>query len=319
MKLKRWLSRGIVLAMVVALMVPMPVAAKSSKSGGKLVKSVTEYTINKDATKWIPSSKTTYTYDKKNNPKEIKTVNYSDLIFDTIPTWGYTTTETLKYKYKGKTPKSLKVMNDAGYVVESRQYSKGKVAKIYEDELDITKNEAGAFVDNSTHYLSAYAYSKNGLPTVESNVTSFTKNSVSDGSSEGNYTFFANQKKGIPSYIFKSYASGKKTEANGTVTTYPAEKSGSYASFNGKGLMVQSGFYDAETNKYTAGTNVQYVMKKGKVAEAIVFSVEDGKEKPVTKYVFSYNKTKVSKARYMNMVNDIVQGDWYDMIPSFWY
>jgi hypothetical protein len=305
--------------MVVALMVPMPVAAKSSKSGGKLVKSVTEYKISNDATKWIPRSKTTYTYDKKNNPKEVKELYYYNLIFDTIPLSGSVSTTTFKYKYKGKTPKSLKVMNEVGRVTESRQYKNGKVVKKFTDDTEIVKNEAGAWVDNSSHYLGAYAYSKNGLPTVASYVDTYTDNSAPDGSSESNFTFFSTQKKGIPSYMFRAYAGGKDTAKDGKVTPYTAEKSGSYETYNGKGLTVQTGYYDAETGKYTANSNIQYVMKKGKVAEAIVFEIEDGKEKPVAKYVFTYNKTSISKARYMNMVNSITHGYDDAFGPTFWY
>ena len=309
MKLKRWLSRALVLAMVVALMIPVPVAAKSN-GGGKLVKSVAVYSINDDATKWVPSYKTTYTYDKKNNPKEVKTVHYYNVIFDSIPTGGSTTTDTFKFKYKGKTTKSLKVLNDAGYVDSSRQYNKGKVAKVYSDYIDIVKDEkTKAFVDNSEHYLNAYAYDKNGLVTVRSFVG--TGNA---GTTESNYTYFIQQKKGIPSYIFESFASGKFTDKTGKVEPYTASKSGWYETYNGKGLAVQGGYYDAETGKYNANYTIQYVMKKGKVAEAIVFEIVDGKEKPVTKYVFKYGKTSVSKARYMKMINSFVS----DM-PFFWY
>ena len=49
MKLKRWLSRALVLAMVVALMIPVPVAAKGGS--GKLVKSVTVYSLQ-DSGRW---------------------------------------------------------------------------------------------------------------------------------------------------------------------------------------------------------------------------------------------------------------------------
>lgn len=309
MKLKRWLSRGIVLAMVVALMVPMPVAAKSSKAGGKLVKSVTVYKINDDATKWTPQYKETYTYDKKNNPKELKTLWYGGVIFDTIPTTGATTTQTFKFKYKGKTPKSLKVLNDAGYVDSSAQYSKGKVAKEYTDYIDIEKDEkTKAFVDYSTHELNAYAYDKNGLVNVKSTVTSGTS-----GTSENNYTYFIQQKAGIPSYIYESLASGKFTDKDGKVTTREASKSGDYESYNAKGLVVQGGTF--ADGKYTATKTVQYVMKKGKVAEAIEFGFDkDGKQVPTYKYVFKYGKTSVSKARYMKMINSFVS----DM-PFNWY
>lgn len=67
---------------------------------------------------------------------------------------------------------------------------------------------------------------------------------------------------------------------------------------------------------------VQYVMKKGNVSEAIVFSVgEDGKQEAVGKYVFKYGKKKISKQRYMNMINDLTLGDFGTAFADyfFWY
>jgi hypothetical protein len=123
--MKKWLSRGIVLAMVITLMVPMPVAAKSSKSGGKLVKSVTEYTLNSAGTGWEAASKTTYTYDKKNNPTELKELTYTSHLFG-VPVAGSLNVKTIKYKYKGKKVKSAQLKNEAGVVTAQSSYKNGK-------------------------------------------------------------------------------------------------------------------------------------------------------------------------------------------------
>lgn len=323
MKLKRWLSRGIVLAMVVALMVPMPVAAKSGKAGGKLVKSVEYYSYNdgqdgKYGTaddKYVPEYKKVFTYDKKNNPKEIKTYDY-DTYFLNVPVSGDVSIDTFKYKYKGKTPKSMKAMNNIGYVTATRKYKKGKVTSFNGvDYLYTSTREDGVEVENSLKSSGSVAYNKKGNITATCSVSSRIDMGVADGTTESNATYYVVQKKGIPSYI---YATGnyKETAADGTVDFEDYSlKGGSYATCNGKGLVVQSGRYEKEANKYTASRNIQYVMKKGKVSEAIIYSVVDGKEEAVGKYVFKYGKTKISKQRYMNMINSFTS--WRDYF--FWY
>jgi len=326
MKLKRWLSRGIVLAMVVALMVPMPVAAKSGKAGGKLVKSVEYYSYNdgqdgKYGTaddKYVPRTKKVFTYDKKNNPKEIKSYTYNSHFLN-VPVSGSVSINTFKYKYKGKTPKSMKAMNNIGYVTATRKYKKGKVTSFNEVKgLSTSTREDGVEVENSSKRSGSVAYNKKGNITATCSVSSIIDEGVADGTTESNATYYVVQKKGIPSYI---YATGncKKTAADGTVDfkDYSAD-GGSYVTCNGKGLVVQSGDYDKAENKYTADYNIQYVMKKGKVSEAIIYEVVDGKEEAVGKYVFKYGKTKISKQRYMNMINSFTVWGWSDDY-FFWY
>ena len=78
MKFKRWLSKALVLAMVVALMIPVPVAAKGG--GGKLVKSVTTYQyeqLKSGAGRWKATSQQTFKYDKKNYPVELGRISYN--------------------------------------------------------------------------------------------------------------------------------------------------------------------------------------------------------------------------------------------------
>lgn len=336
MKLRRWLSRGIVLAMVVALMVPMPVAAKSSKSGGKLVKSVEYYDYNNGQDgkygtaddKYVPTTKYVYTYDKKNNPNEVKTYNYYSYFLN-VPVNGDVNITSFKYKYKGKTPKSMKASNDIGYVTASRKYTKGKVTSYsgvqgFFDEEDgeyydfgTTTRADGVQVENSKKVNGSIAYNKNGNVTATCQVSSITKAGVPQGTEESNRTYFVNQKKGIPSYIYRT-GNSKDTAADGKVTVWDGSvEGGEYTTFNGKGLAVQQGDYSKEGNKYVADRMIQYVMKKGNVAEAVIFSVDStGKQEAVGKYVFKYGKTKVSKQRYMNMINSFVTywDDYY-----FWY
>jgi hypothetical protein len=136
MKLKRWLSRALVIAMVVALMIPVPVAAKGG--GGKLVKSVTEYSM-RDNGNWRAESKTTYTYDKKNYPVEIGEIEYSSYFLG-MPVGGTKSVETVKYKYKGKSPKSAKVKDGSGNIVQTRKYKKGRVVSLANTRLTSTEN-----------------------------------------------------------------------------------------------------------------------------------------------------------------------------------
>lgn len=316
MKMRRWLSRAVVLAMVVAMMVPMPVMAKSSDKGGKLVKTVTYYSYNEKTNTYRPESKTSYTYDKKNNPSEIKTVDYGDWFLN-IPTKGVTRVTTQKYKYKGKNAKSMVAKNDAGFVVSSRKYKKGRVVSFASQSVStmgyITDEKTGEpyYVntgkETSTKSSGSVAYDKAGTVKAGCYVMSGLYEGKSEGTFETNEQYYVVQKKGIPSYIYTSYRNWKRTDENGKVTSGVDTDGGEYITCNSKGLVTQTGWYSTKYNKYTADNNVQYVMKKGNVAEAVVTYIDiEGKEKVSGKYVFTYTKTKTSKQRYMNMINDII-------------
>lgn len=313
--MKKWLSRGIVLAMVVAMMVPAPVLAKSSKSGGKLIKEVTYYSYSnghdeKYGTaddKYVPESKTTYKYDKKKNPSEAKTIYYNSYFLN-VPVSGSLSVETYKYKYKGKNPVSMKAKNEVGFVMETKKYKKGKAVSY--SGVSGLRTEAGTDGverESCTKYGGSIAYAKNGLPKASCYVDSDIADGAYAGGYESNTVLFTVQKKGIPSYMFAS-GNWKLLDKDGKVESQNmGDGSGYYATFNKKGLVVQEGSYDASTNKYEPEYTYQYVMKKGNVAQAIKFRVTDGKEEAVGKYVFKYNKTKISKQRYMNMINENVE------------
>lgn len=298
--MKKWLSRGIVLAMVVAMMIPAPVLAKSkSSSGGKLVKSVEIYHVRDDSKGWRLDGKIAYQYDKKNNPKEIKYTNYTKYVAG-IPVGANVSTQTAKYKYKGKTPKKSTFKNEVGTVVEKRTYKKGRAVNVTREDLR-TYNDDGsdAYYDA---YVDAADFYKNGL--VASEAEYYAQKS-SEG--EDNYkvvsSYAWDQKKGIPKSVVAARTVTGTDHEEGSFTYTDSF----YTLFNNKGLGIESGWVNPETNKMEANTSITYTMKKGLVKEAVVYGVgEDGKVKALTMLKFKYGKTKISKKRYMNMVNTLV-------------
>ena len=79
-RMKSLLTKALILAMVICLLIPMPVAAKSKAKDGKLLKSVTYYDYNDSRKGFDKNQKTEYTYDKKNNPNEIKITNFTNWV-----------------------------------------------------------------------------------------------------------------------------------------------------------------------------------------------------------------------------------------------
>jgi hypothetical protein len=295
--MKKWLSRGIVLAMIIALMVPMPVAAKSSKGGGKLVKSVTEYEVT-SAGAFRAESKTTYTYDKKNNPKEIKTLNYYRYLFG-VPVGGSYSITTAKFKYKGKKVKSAQFMNEAGVVMTQSSYKNGKpVMSTYSEAASYNDGTASAWAEQ---YVTTTAkdYDKNGLTTARTYSWSNQESGSDPYSGYGITTvsYAWAQKKGIPSLVYTTYSSS----SNGGAASEPWMN---YTVFDGNGLAVDIGYMDNNNTVPKSEYKVTYSMKKGNVDQAIVWDSVTGKA--VRMYEFKYYKTKISKTRYMSMINAIV-------------
>jgi hypothetical protein len=328
--MKRWLSRGIVLAMVLAMMVPMPVMAKSDSNGSRLLKSVTYYDYNTKTNAYRVSSKTSFTYDKKGYPSEIKRVSYDDWFLG-IPTSGDSALRYLKYKYKGSNPKSMTMANDAGFVTASRKYNKkGQVVGFADNDGVTTINavwdpklEDYVYEDNGKESSwkdnGTIAYDKSGLVSGSCYVGQSMDNGVKGNTVEENATYYVTQKKGLPSYIYQSAGNYKVTDNTGKVVWYAdyGKDGGAYLTCNSKGLATLYGRYDAKNNKYVVGGNIQLVMKKGRVTEAVITYIDSkGKETVEGKYVFEYTKTKISKQRYMNMINSFVTG-WGDYF--FWY
>jgi hypothetical protein len=304
MKLKKWLSRALVLAMVVALMIPVPVAAKSSKGSGKLVKSVTYYNYNTSKGRFEASSKTTYTYDKKNNPNEIRKDSYKGSFFG-IPTGADTQISTLKYKYKGKTPKSMTKKNAAGVVEETRTYKKGLVVRKngtsnYTWTIDGVE-KAGC--DTEDKY---FTYGKGGFisESAGGEINVYPDGSRSDYT-DARVAYAVTLKKGVPTFILTQY-----TYKDGSISK-------EYAKFNDKGLVVEEGNIDTKTGAPTATYVYNYTMKKGVVKSVVGYSINSKTKAPELDgmWKFDYTKTKTAKNRYCKMVNDLVNAEvdfnWY--------
>ena len=320
MKLKRWLSRGIVLAMVVALMVPMPVAAKSSKAGGKLVSSYTEYSWNANSNRWEKQQKVEFTYDKKGNPTKTAYTNYGDHFLG-VPTWQNTVTYTAKYTYKGKALKSMKEKNEAKSVTEKRKYSGGKAVNVMSTEYtsrfdSVKKIEKVTVKDENT----AYTYNKNGLVISELEATNWTYNDGTQPEAEYQaWTYAVTHSKGVPSLIQainggSSWNTVAEGQGQAAAVTYPDF----YSLFNGQGLVVEEGRYTDKGTKPEANRWVEYTVKKGKVTQAVVYETNDdtGVKEAVKRVTFKYGKKSISKVRYLSMINDIVdtwnsEFNWY--------
>ena len=295
--MKKWFSRGIVLAMVLVMMVPMPVAAKGGKGSGKLVKSVTAYYPNSAGTGWVANSKTTYTYDKKNNPKEIKKVTYDEHLFG-VPVSGELHVTTMKFKYKGKKAKSSKVKNEIGVVTARSSYKNGKpVSTTYTKAYSSNDGTPAAEAYQHTDTV-VMAFAKNGLPASRTVSSSTQKTGVNPytSSTVETTTYAWTQKKGIPSLVYTT-----KTEAhNGGPASNPKMY---YTVFDGKGLALESG--DMEKNTVPKPQyRFTYTKKKGKVTQVVVTNAATGKA--VKMFTFKYNRTRISKTRYMSMINSIV-------------
>lgn len=352
MKLKKWLSRTLVLAMVVALMIPVPVAAKGGS--GKLVKSVTRYSYQEASGRWKAVSQSAYKYDKKNYPAEFEDTIY-DGWFLGVPVSGDKKVTTAKYKYKGGSPKSAKFKDGAGKVYQIRKYKKGRVVSITNssmtsDERTEMKDGTEVFKGDDVYAnagTTSVAYNKYGLATsmVSTDLDSnkYVSGSAYSESNATSYLFALTQKKGIPSMIIESSASNeaeaytdstdasnsysyqKQTNADGTYTEiYNGEttsgKNGSvtkwYSTFDKNGLVVESGRISIDTatgaQKIFPTTRIVYSKKKGKVTQAIRYSLTTDsngvvtKTTPSTLYKFKYAKAKADKVRYMSMVNSFI-------------
>jgi len=306
----------------VAMMIPAPVLAKSSKSGGKLVKSVTFYNADNETGSWNAYSRTTYKYDKKNNPVEVKNVSLKSYLGIPV-SGGVQYMNTYKYKYKGKTPKSGKAYDGAGFVRAKRTYKGGKLATWTTDSKSSKKKLIDGKVVEYANFdatVGNATYFKNKLQKATS-VRSTSLNSDNDASDYTDSTVYAwSQKKGVPSVMYAtSVRTGTYTswdevwddEENEWVATkkvtksYDGTPSTRYAIFNTKGLVVESG-------NIVDGKNVDrvayvYTMKKGRVDTVVKYSVDSkGNPTPLTMMKFAYTKTKISKTRNFNMINSMV-------------
>jgi hypothetical protein len=292
--------------MVVALMIPMPVAAKSS-AGGKLVKSVTTYGVDKTGQGWEFSDyytdKVTYKYGKKNTPTEITYTNYTTYLG--VPVAGSST--TTKIKYKGKTAKEY---DTAGFVNSKTTFKKGNaVSWSWEYKWsEKRKNAAGAVIDwaNQDASIGHASYFKNGLMKAQDRTDAGVNSDNDSYTYTENSVYSWTQKKGVPSLMYATTVENGKDDWGRTYDGTPSTK---YAVFNTKGLVVEEGY--VVDGKNVPDKAYTYTMKKGKVDTVVVYDVDPETKQPTPEKMmkFKYTNKSVSKTFNLKMMNSLVGCD----------
>lgn len=306
--MKKWLSRGIVLAMVMALMIPAPVLAKSGKGGGKLVKSVTYYEPE-DGGGWHIEGKKSFTYGKKNTPSTVTDTGYTTYLG--IPVAGESQTYNIKYKGKKAT-----IYDSAGFVSAKETYKGRNLVSWSSDSKSSHKEQKddGTWYDWASFSASVgnATYFKNGLMKSQ-NVTRTGLNSDNDSYAYTDSSVYAwTQKKGVPSMMYCTSVWNGKNEDGRTGDGTPGTN---YAIFNAKGFVVESGYVWEGKNYPTMAFT--YTMKKGKVDTVVAYFVDDetGQPTPTGMMKFKYTKKSISKAYNLRMINSLVGCDgfkWFE-------
>lgn len=297
MKLRKMLTIAISAAMIVTCFASVPAMAKSSKKGPALIKSYTYSDYNTDAKRWEKSSLTKYTY-KKAYPAVIESAYYnSNNLNRTI----------YKYKVKGSKAKSMKAYNPVGRNTARASYKKGLRSSFSSWSSDKTSKTSYKLKYNKKGFVTSYVYvdTYKGWEYDDNNAK---KNYTSKETSTHNYKI--TMKKGLPSKISGTY-SEVFVRTPGSTNKYDNNRT-YISTFNKAGIVTKAGYTDNETNKYRDRFKFKVTLKKGKVTR-IIREYNVGTEEAVKwekdgKYDFKYDKTKISKQRYANMINDIVFG-----------
>jgi hypothetical protein len=285
--MKKWLSRGLVLAMIVAMMIPMPVAAKAkSDKGGKVVKTVSTWAYDNTAKKYVPVSKTSYQYDKKGNLTEKKKA-YLDSFMGVLPYANWTSVTTYKNKYKGNSLKKSTATDANGTIVGVYNYKKGQLK---------TSNEVSFLNDSMRMDVAAtYQYNKKGYKTLVYGSTAYTNETPFTWAQGYSWTM----KKGLP------YVVGKTSTSTYKGVTTP--NTPQYAICNDKGLVIESG--EIVNGVVTPHAQYAYAYKGGKVVTAQSFTVLNGNRATLQQsglWQFTYTSDKLNKADYAAQINDEV-------------
>lgn len=320
--MKKWLSRALVLAMIVAMMVPMPVAAAKSSGGGKLVASVTYYDVDATGQGWDIQSKTSYKYGNGNMPTEITRTWYTDKFLG-VPVGGSSSTQKIKYSKK-----SEKRYDSAGFLSGKAALKGGKVVSYSEDNKTSRKRtKADGTVYDFAEFSAEVghaSYFKNGLAKATDGTWSYQDSDNISYAYTNNSVFAWTQKNGVPSMMYRT------TVWNGKGYDFEEEEyynfdgtpSTDYAVFNSKGLVIEAG--SVENGKNVPDTAITYTMKKGKVDTAVIYSVnEKGVPQPQAMLKFKYTKKSVSKAFNLRMMNDLIEYgnefNGFDCPGFIWY
>lgn len=275
--------------MIIALMVPAPVAAKS-KTTAKKIKTVTEYGPNYKDGKWNGTwtqyEKDTYTYDSKGNLETLAMTSDYDYLFGVLPVGGDTFTKTYKYTYKGKKLKTRKVKDTSGTIIEEDKYNKKgyKVSSVERKYGRTDWNPASVRTETKTMTYDGKGNNTSTLAFITSDES---------GETESWTEMTTKVYMGSMTLATTTNSVDSKDAVKETTVTSNGLVSNKTYSFDYDGKEVWKRTYVA-----------MYTMSKGMVKEAVVYDTTDGKMDPVRRFVFTYNKDKISKSEHKGQVND---------------
>ena len=280
--LKKTLIISLVIMTVIAFMPSFGAgeayaAKKKAKPKGRLVKTV-KYEQMIDGA-WKKLSQTSYTYNKKKDPKTIKQYDY---YLDGTVSAKYVFNYSFKYRKNGKRLSStMKTEGDQPGTVRKWNYDKYG---------HLTKYE---FRDDEWSNVVNVKYTKTGyLKTL-----SESSSSIDNGSDQWAAKCSVSLKKGLPVKMNCYYQASDWGKAC-TVSFYkkPTSK---------KGLIYKKSYTESRDKK-----SFSYKMKNGRVRSVTVTVVNNAGEKSKERYTFYYTKKQAGKVRYATMINSLIDNGY---------
>ena len=243
-------------------------------------------------------------------PTEITTTSY-DSYFLGVPVSGSSSTREIKYK--GKSAKSY---DSAGFLAGKRTYKGGKLASYSTDDKTTSRavKDDGKTVYDLTEFSATVghqSYFKNGLAKASDYTASYLDSDNKSWAYTENTVYAWTQKKGVPSAVVTtSVKTGKDSWR-----TFDGKAESEYAIFNSKGFAVEIG--KVKEGKNVPEYAIQYTMKKGKVASAVVYSIDDkGVPTPAAMMKFAYTKKSASKSKTFNMINSLINRAYKEVVEE---
>ena len=249
-------------------------AKKKAKPKGRLVKTVKYEEMINGA--WVKKSQTSYTYNKKKDPRTIKENRYySDGSISGKKVFRY----SYKYRKNGKRLScTIKEEGDIPGTVRKCTYDKYGHLTRYE------------FRDEQSTQIANLKYTKTGYMKNYSEYVSDIENG-SDSSEP--IKCIISSKKGFPVKMdFYYQASDWEKECSITFCKKSASKKGLIASKKQTLSKEKMSF--------------SYKMKNGRVRSVTVTIINNAGNKSKERYTFYYTKKQAGKVRYANMINNIV-------------
>ena len=279
--LKRIMAFSLIAVMTVAFMPAFGVGqayAAKAKPKGRLVKSVKHEEMIDG--KWVKTSKTTYAYNKKKDPSTIREYHYN---LDGTLQAKYAFKYSFKYRKNGKRlSSSMTTEGDEPGTVRTCKYDKYGHLTRYEFRDDESTNVANVKYSKTGYYLKT--------------LNEYTS-SEQDGSDSWASKCKVTLKKGLPVKMNCYYQASDWVKA--CVMTF-CKKTPSK-----KGLIAGKQYTESKDKK-----SFKYKMKKGRVTSVTVTIVDNAGKKSKERFTFSYTIKTAKKARYTNMINNIIDNGY---------